>query len=298
MSGLRKGYAKNMANKRMFTMKIVDSDAFLDMPLSAQCLYFHLNMRADDDGFVDNYNRIMKMIGSSPDDFRLLVARKFILTFDTGIIVIKHWRMHNTLSSGRYHETQYLDEKSSLLLKDNNSYSFNSGKPIDDSRFIEMYAESKRRTSGEQTENADKNRIDKKREDEGLEKDREEYTTIPTEPSYSKDNAHKYGEYGWVKLTDKQHEKLLADLGEEELKRCITYVDEAAQSTSNKNKWKDWNLVIRRCHRDGWGLNKNNSNAHKDVRRENLEAWLKNSENDADVVESSGEFVDVEGFTI
>ena len=73
------------------------------------------------------------------------------------------------------------------------------------------------------------------------------------------EEIHKYGEYGWVKLTDKQYEKLLADLGEEELKRCITYVDEAAQSTSNKNKWKDWNLVIRRCHRDGWGLNKSNN---------------------------------------
>lgn len=126
----------------------------------------------------------------------------------------------------------------------------------------------------------------------------ESYHESSTQKKPEEETTHKYGEYGWVKLTDKQHEKLLADLGEEELKRCITYVDEAAQSTSNKNKWKDWNLVIRRCHRDGWGLNKNNSNAHKDVRRENLEAWLKNSENDADVVESSGEFVDVEGFTI
>ena len=101
-----------MANKRMFTMKIVDSDAFLDMPLSAQCLYFHLNMRADDDGFVGNPKRVMKIVSASEDDLKLLIMKKFVLAFDGGVIVIKHWRMHNTLSQNRYHETQYLDEKS------------------------------------------------------------------------------------------------------------------------------------------------------------------------------------------
>lgn len=64
---------------------------------------------------------------------------------------------------------------------------------------------------------------------------------------------HKYGEYGWIKLTDIQYEKLLKDLGQVELDRCIAYIDELAQSTGNKNKWKDWNLVIRRCNREGWG---------------------------------------------
>ena len=147
-----------MANKRMFNMKIVDSDAFLDMPLSTQCLYFHLNMRADDDGFVGNPKKIMRIIGASEDDLKLLIAKRFILTFENGVIVIKHWRIHNTLSGGRYHETVYLDEKESLLLKENKSYSFSSGEKIDDSRLIEMYnptSENKRRTNGEQTENAD-----------------------------------------------------------------------------------------------------------------------------------------------
>lgn len=146
-----------MANKRMFNMKIVDSDAFLDMPLSTQCLYFHLNMRADDDGFVGNPKKVMRIIGASEDDLKLLIAKRFILTFENGVIVIKHWRIHNTLSGGRYHETVYLDEKESLLLKENKSYSFSSGEKIDDSRLVEMYnptAENKRRTNGEQTENA------------------------------------------------------------------------------------------------------------------------------------------------
>jgi hypothetical protein len=111
-----------MANKRMFTMKIVDSDAFLEMPLSTQCLYFHLNMRADDDGFIGNPKKIMRIIGASDDDLRLLIAKRFLLTFDDGVLVIKHWRMHNTLSKQRYHETQYLDEKSMLKLKKNGSY--------------------------------------------------------------------------------------------------------------------------------------------------------------------------------
>lgn len=111
-----------MAQKRMFTMKIVDSDAFLDMPLSTQCLYFHLNMRADDDGFVGNPKKIMRMIGASEDDFKILLAKKFLLIFENNVIVIKHWWMNNTLRKDCYHETSYLDEKNQLKLKENKSY--------------------------------------------------------------------------------------------------------------------------------------------------------------------------------
>lgn len=133
---LEKGILE-LAQKRMFTMKIVDSDAFLEMPLSTQCLYFHLNMRADDDGFIGNTKRIMKITGASEDDLRLLIAKRFVLTFEDGVIVIKHWRMHNTLSRDRYAETSYTDEKKMLLLKDNGSYSLTGGNPIDDTRLIE-----------------------------------------------------------------------------------------------------------------------------------------------------------------
>lgn len=133
---LEKGILE-LAQKRMFTMKIVDSDAFLDMPATTQCLYFHLNMRADDDGFIGNPKRIMKIIGASEDDLRLLIAKRFVLTFEDGVIVIKHWRMHNTLSRDRYAETSYIDEKKMLLLKDNGSYSLTGGNPIDDTRLIE-----------------------------------------------------------------------------------------------------------------------------------------------------------------
>ena len=111
-----------MAERRMFTKKIIDSDAFLDMPLSAQSLYFHLNMRADDDGFLNNPNKIQRMIGASKDDLKLLIAKRFILSFENGIIVIKHWRMHNLLRKDRYNPTQYAEEMEQLIIKDNGSY--------------------------------------------------------------------------------------------------------------------------------------------------------------------------------
>lgn len=121
-----------MANKRMFNMKIVDSDAFLDMPMSAQCLYFHLNMRADDDGFVGNPKRIMREVGGNEDDLKLLILKSFLLTFENGVIVIKHWRMHNCIQSDRYTETTYTDEKALLGIKKNKSYSFDKANCIKD----------------------------------------------------------------------------------------------------------------------------------------------------------------------
>lgn len=136
-------------------MKIVDSDAFLDMPLSTQCLYFHLNMRADDDGFLDNPKRVMRIVGASEDDLKLLIAKRFLLTFDNGVIVIKHWRMHNTLSQNRYHETRYIDEKSMLKLKKNGSYSLENGSEINDEKLIEMSKRQCRRTIDEQKTSAD-----------------------------------------------------------------------------------------------------------------------------------------------
>lgn len=111
-----------MAERRMFTMKIVDSDAFLDMPLSAQALYFHLNMRADDDGFVNNPKKIQRMIGANDDDLKVLITKRFVLAFESGIVVIKHWRMHNSLRKDRYHPSQYQDEVNQLILKENGAY--------------------------------------------------------------------------------------------------------------------------------------------------------------------------------
>ena len=91
-----------MAERRMFSKSIIDSDLFLDMPATTQMLYFHLAMRADDDGFINNPKRIMRMIGASDDDMRILIAKQFVILFDSGIVVIKHWRIHNYIRSDRY----------------------------------------------------------------------------------------------------------------------------------------------------------------------------------------------------
>ncbi|MFQ9922077.1 MAG: hypothetical protein ACLRVU_01115 [Beduini sp.] len=110
----------------MFNIKVVDSDAFLDMPLSTQCLYFHLNMRADDDGFVGNPKRIKSLIGASDDDLKLLIAKRFLLVFEDGVIVIKHWKLHNTIRNDRYIQTVYTDELKMLNMKDNKVYTLES----------------------------------------------------------------------------------------------------------------------------------------------------------------------------
>ncbi len=125
-----------MAERRMFAKTIVDSDAFLDMPLSAQALYFHLSMRADDDGFINNPKKIQRMINASDDDCKLLIAKRFILAFESGVIVIKHWRIHNYIRNDRYKETLYQDEKSELTLDERNAYTEKSrlGIPNDNQR--------------------------------------------------------------------------------------------------------------------------------------------------------------------
>lgn len=114
-----------MAERRMFAKKITDSDAFLDMPASTQALYFHLNMAADDDGFVNNPKKIQRMIGAADDDMKLLIAKSFIIVFDSGIIVIKHWKMHNYIQTDRYKPSDYIEEKSLLEIKKNKAYTLN-----------------------------------------------------------------------------------------------------------------------------------------------------------------------------
>ena len=111
-----------MAERRMFAKTIINSDAFLDMPQSTQLLYFHLSLSGDDDGFVNKPKTIMRMIGCKDDDFKILIAKKFIIPFDTGVVVIKHWKIHNFIAKDRYTETKYKNEKSMLDLDENKAY--------------------------------------------------------------------------------------------------------------------------------------------------------------------------------
>lgn len=111
-----------MADKRMFSLKIVDSDLFLDMPLSSQCLYFHLSTRADDDGFVNNPKKIIKIIGANEDDLKILIAKGFVIVFEQGIIVITHWKINNFIRKDRYKPTLYENEVQSLSQTKNGMY--------------------------------------------------------------------------------------------------------------------------------------------------------------------------------
>lgn len=111
-----------MAERRMFAKTIIDSDAFLDMPLSTQALYFHLSMRADDEGFINNPKKIQRVVGATEDDLKLLMAKNFIISFESGVVVIKHWRLHNYLQNDRIKPTVYTDERNKLTLKPNKVY--------------------------------------------------------------------------------------------------------------------------------------------------------------------------------
>lgn len=120
-----------MAERRMFSKTIIDSDAFLDMPQSSQLLYFHLAMRADDDGFINNPKSIMRNVKCNEDDLKLLIVKKFLIPFESGVVVIKHWRIHNYIRSDRYKETKYKEEKASLGLDENNAYTQSKNDLVD-----------------------------------------------------------------------------------------------------------------------------------------------------------------------
>ena len=117
-----------MANRRMFSLQVVDTDAFLEMPSSSQLLYFHLAMRADDDGFVSNPKKILRSIGCQDDDLKVVLSKRFILGFESGIVVIKHWLIHNLIRHDRYTETQWVKEKAMLSIDEKTKkYSLNKG---------------------------------------------------------------------------------------------------------------------------------------------------------------------------
>ncbi len=207
-----------MAERRMFTMKIVDSDAFLDMPMSTQSLYFHLNMRADDDGFVNNPKKIQRMIGASEDDLKLLLAKRFILGFENGIVVIKHWRMHNLLRKDRYNPTQYVEEKARLEVKEDGAYTEKD------------YVATTWQPNGNQMATQDRLGKDSIVKDSIGESVSDKPTRAPKAPK------HKKGEYGHVLLTDEQEEKLIDEYGSILTVKAITFLDEYIEMKGYKAK--------------------------------------------------------------
>lgn len=111
-----------MADKRMFTKEITESDDFLDLSHSARCLYYDLNLNADDDGFINSPNKVMRISGASKTDLEALINNRFVLSFPGNVICIKHWQMHNTLKKDRYKPTKYQEYRAELEVKDNGAY--------------------------------------------------------------------------------------------------------------------------------------------------------------------------------
>lgn len=126
-----------MARRRMFDLEIVDTDLFLEMPVSSQNLYFHLGMRADDDGFISNPKKIIRSIGASEDDLKILISKKFIIPFQNGLIVIRHWKINNYIRKDRYSETIYKEEKKQLTEDENGIYDLITevGVPLGNQRY-------------------------------------------------------------------------------------------------------------------------------------------------------------------
>lgn len=205
-----------MAERRMFAKTIIDSDAFLDMPMSARLLYYDLAMRADDDGFINSPKKIMRFVGASMDDLNILAIRKFIIPFDNGVVVIKHWRIHNYIRKDTYKETTYTYEKSLLEEDRNHAYRLiNSDKTELCQPSVNEPSTTRRRPV-----DAGKDRIGKDR----LGKEKE---ISPT--------RHKYGEYQNVLLSDDDLEKLKKEFLDwsDRIERLSAYMASTGKSYKN-----------------------------------------------------------------
>lgn len=219
-----------MAQRRMFSRRITDTDHFLDMPLSAQCLYFHLNMEADDDGFIGNAKTIRRKVGASEDDLKLLIAKQFLLPFETSsVVVVRDWRIHNYIQKDRYNRTLYQEERQTLGLDKNG-----------------IYHKLNTNVSGMYTSCIQNGDTGKVRLERGKSIDRDIYSA-PDEPAQHphlsngieliepkkedpkkkvKQVKHKHGEYNNVLLTDEELEKLKAEYSDldDRIERLSSYI--------------------------------------------------------------------------
>lgn len=224
-----------MAERRMFAKTIIDSDAFLDLPLSSQALYFHLSMRADDEGFINNPKKIQRMIGASDDDLKLLIVKNFIIPFESGIVVIKHWRIHNYIRGDRLHKTKYTEEKDFLEVKENGAYTLcqTSDGQMSDDRHTEIRL-GKVSIGKDNIDISSKNSIDYPKIIELYHKN------CPSLPKVTK-------------ITDARKKLInarLKDYSEEDLEKAFKLAEESDFLTGRNGKWGGANF--------DWVMNTNN----------------------------------------
>lgn len=206
-----------MAERRMFAKTIIDSDAFLEMPTTSQLLYFHLAMRADDDGFVNKPKSLMRMVGCKDDDLKLLFVKKFLIPFESGVVVIKHWKIHNYIRKDTYTETKYKEEKATLELDENSAYRLADSTPL---RLRDEFVTS---PSTQVRLGKDRDRLELGEGSLGEDKE-------PPKPT-----RHKYGLYENVLLTDEDYQKLVAEFPHDYSER-IERLSEYIASTGKKYK--------------------------------------------------------------
>ena len=198
-----------MADKRMISKTIIDSDIFLDMPSSSQLLYFHLNLRADDEGFIDSPKKVMRIVGSNQNDLDILLAKRYLLKFPSGVMVVKHWKLHNTIRKDRMKETIYTEEKNMLLEKDNGTYTDNETmiKPFV-SQLVDKVSPS-----------IDKIRVDKSSIDK-----------VIKEPKQS------FHDFDLVLLTNKEYESCITNYGEKQTIKALDKLNSFIGSSGKKYK--------------------------------------------------------------
>lgn len=203
-----------MAERRMFTKKVTDDDNFMSLSSSAQALYLHLSMSADDDGFCNQVSLSMFKAHASVQDLEALLEKRYIYQFENGVIVIKHWRMANALRKDRYTPTSFQDELHQLGIKKNGSYT-----RLPDG--CQMVAD-----------RLPQDRIGK--DSKGKDSKGENIEPSETAPAPAKEQKHKFGEYNHVRLTDKEYDKLKNDYGLDETKEAIKYLDEYIEMKGTK----------------------------------------------------------------
>lgn len=260
-----------MRSRTSFAERVVCSTEFLGLSVRAQCLYFALCMRADDDGFVGSPKPVMQIISATEAELSELVSKKYIIPFEDGVVAIRHWFVNNCIRKVTYTPSVHQDKKR-VILGAGRSKEYMD--PLDnlppenrvDQGGNEVFKEVPPRkkvspplmvpSSSPPTTpvslspyNPPASQKDSPLQNARISSGGEEISGDKTKSVHRKS----YGEHGRVKLSQEEHDRLVRDYGQAEAERCIAYVDEIAQSTNNKPGWKDWYLVVRRCHRDGWG---------------------------------------------
>lgn len=239
----------------MFSKTIIDSDAFIDMPSTARLLYYDLTMRADDDGFINNPKKIIRMTGASVDDMNVLILRKFIIPFESGVVVIKHWKIHNYIQKDRYKETNYKEEKAMISLDENKAYTLSIG-TLDTNCIQHVSNMDTQVRIGKDRVRIDKDNI------------------YNSPPKATKPVRHKYGEYKNVLLSDEDIEKLKVEFPsdwQERIERLSEYIASSGKSYKNYlatiRNWakrdKEKNTAEKKQKNSGWCMTEDDTDLTK-----------------------------------